>query len=340
MTLPSRRNSSPTSDWKTSPMPKTLKTILITVPTTGARPLRPLLDDLAQQAHGAENSSGRTASVMLLDNSPAGSQTARVAAAACGVEYRRVELPGFSQVRNAAMDAAQQHDALVFIDDDERPVPGWLRALITSAEANDADVVVGPVAVRLPPHAPRWLGGGRLIRQVRTQEDGPLEGFAQSGNTLVRMSTVRRTGLRFHSAFDRTGGEDSVFFHEMVQRGARIFFTRAALVFETPDQDRLTLPGVVHRAFRGGRTAAVVEAEIRDVPMSRRLIRRAGKLARAFCRIFSGTVCGRPADCVRGMQDVAFVCGWGTALLAGASVAVSRRKYRQDASPVTRPHPP
>lgn len=65
------------------------------------------------------------------------------------------------------------------------------------------------------------------------------------------MSTVRRTGLRFRSAFDRTGGEDTVFFHEMAQRGARIFFTRAALVFETPDRDRLTLSGVVRRAFRG-----------------------------------------------------------------------------------------
>ncbi len=42
-------------------------------------------------------------------------------AAACGVEYVRVPAPGFSQVRNAAMDAAGQYDALVFIDDDERP---------------------------------------------------------------------------------------------------------------------------------------------------------------------------------------------------------------------------
>jgi hypothetical protein len=43
------------------------------------------------------------------------------------------------------------------------------------AEANNADVVVGPVAVRLPPDAPQRLDGGRLIRQVRTQPDGPLE---------------------------------------------------------------------------------------------------------------------------------------------------------------------
>lgn len=60
--------------------------------------------------------------------------------------------------------------------------------------------------------------------------------------------------------------------------------------------------------------------------MPRRLIRRTGKLARALCRILSGTVCGRPADCVRGVQDVAFVCGWGMALLAGVPVAVSRGK--------------
>ena len=70
-------------------MSSTLKTILVTVPTTGARPLRP-----------------------LLDNSAAGSEPARSAAAACEVEYRRVETPGFSRVRNAAMEEAQRYDTL------------------------------------------------------------------------------------------------------------------------------------------------------------------------------------------------------------------------------------
>ncbi|WP_225097428.1 glycosyltransferase family 2 protein [Streptomyces sp. CoH27] len=308
-------------------MPSTLKNILIAVPTTGARALRPLLDDLVQQARVTESSDARRVSILLLDNSAAGSKSALEAADACDVRYRRVAKRGYSQVRNAAIDAAQQYDALVFIDDDERPVPGWLRALITGAENNDADVVVGPVVVRLPEDAPQWLDEGRLIRQVRPQEDGPLEGPAQSGNTLVRMSAVRRAGLRFNPAFDRTGGEDSVFFHEMAQRGARFFYTRAALVFETPDQDRMTLSGVARRAYRGGRTSAVVEAEIRTRPMSRRLIRRAGKLARALFRILSGAVCRRPVDCVLGMQDISFVCGWSVALVTGLpGSAVSRRK--------------
>lgn len=105
----------------------TLKTILVTVPPTGARPLRPLLDDLAQQARATESNDARTVSVMLLDNSAAGSEPARAAAAACEVEYRRVETPGFSRVRNAAMEEAQRYDALVFIDDDERLAPGPCR---------------------------------------------------------------------------------------------------------------------------------------------------------------------------------------------------------------------
>jgi succinoglycan biosynthesis protein ExoM len=183
-------------------MPSMLKTILIAVPTTGTRPLRPLLDELVEQVRLTNCGGDRTASVVLLDNSVAGSALALAAATACEVEYQQVRTPGFSQVRNAALDAAQDHDALVFIDDDERPLHGWLRALLTCAEADDADVVVGPVVVRVPPDAPRWLDGGRLIRQAWTQEDGPLQGFAPSNNTLVRMSAVRRMGLRFDPAFD------------------------------------------------------------------------------------------------------------------------------------------
>ncbi|MFF4549936.1 glycosyltransferase family 2 protein [Streptomyces sp. NPDC001435] len=299
-------------------MPSTLKSILVAVPTTGARSVRPLLRELVQQARAVESDGTHTVSVVLLDNSATGSASARAAADACGIECLRVARKGFAQVRNAALEAAHTYAALVFIDDDEQPVPGWLHALVATAEADDADVVIGPVAVRLPPGAPRWLDEGRLIREVRTQQDGPLQGFGQSGNTLVRMSVVHRTQLRFDSAFDETGGEDAVFFNELVRQGARLFFTRAAMVWETPDPERLTPTGVVRRAYRAGRTAVVVEAAIEDLSVPRRAVRRAGKGARGLCRVLSGTVTARPVSCMRGLQDIAFVGGWALALVTSA----------------------
>ncbi|WP_127360601.1 glycosyltransferase family 2 protein [Actinacidiphila soli] len=286
-----------------------LKTVLIAVPTTGARPLLPLLEELYVQSRAAERG-GRTVSVLLLDNSGGGSEWVRAAVARNGVTCQQVSDRGFAQVRNAALDLAAHYDALVFIDDDERPCYGWLETLVNSAEKSSADVVVGPVPVRLPPAAPRWLDGGAVLRPMRSQPDGPLHGPANSGNTLIRMATIQRLGVRFRPAFDRVGGEDTVFFTELAQRGATLVWAGAAVAQEIPDPERLTLSWTLRRAYRAGRAVARLERTLGPALFARRMHRRAGRIARGLARLLWGAVRRNSPDCVRGLMDFAFAGGW------------------------------
>lgn len=285
-----------------------LHSLLVAVPTLGKRPLLPLLERLVQELRAVRRR-GCVGAVVLLDNSPGLPPSLRAAAASMGVHYRHVTARGFSQVRNAALDAAGRFDALVFIDDDELPCRGWLEALVTSAESHHADVVVGPVLLMLPPSAPRWLAGGTVLRPRRRQPDGPLRGNANSGNTLIRMSTVRRLGARFDPAFNTIGGEDTVFFGQLAQRGATLVWAGTAEAVEAPDPERLAVSYVVRRAYRGGRIMAVTARLVTGETWSA-VPRRVGRICRGLLRLVLGGVCGRSSVCVLGLLDLSFTLGW------------------------------
>ena len=51
-------------------------------------------------------------------------------------------------------------DFLAFIDDDETASESWLVRLIETAEATEADVVLGPVQAVYDKNAPRWMARG------------------------------------------------------------------------------------------------------------------------------------------------------------------------------------
>lgn len=293
-----------------SPVPRSLRTVLIAVPTTGRRPLTELLGALAGQAR-AVRSGVPSVSILLIDNSGGGgSEQLRSQAAASGVEYMEVRTRGFAQVRNAALEAARPYDAVVFIDDDEMPVRGWLEALTKGAQTYGADVVTGPVPIRMPRTAPQWLGDGAILRPQASHPDGPLRGTAASGNTLVRMSTVEALGLRFNPAFDRTGGEDTAFFTELALSGAGVVWVGAAVAFETPDLERLTLTYVMRRWYRSGVATALVERAVGPPPSARGVVRRAGRLARGMFWIGRGALRRNQGECAEGLTDLAFACGW------------------------------
>ena len=129
-----------------NPAPGSRPTIAIGI-VTFRRPtlLGGLLDELAGRLPPA----GADAFVVVVDNDPEGSAEAvagaRRAAFPVPLRYRREVLPGVSFARNAALAEADLADLVAFIDDDMRPAPGWLEALVAAQRATGAAAVTGPV---------------------------------------------------------------------------------------------------------------------------------------------------------------------------------------------------
>ncbi|RZI88301.1 MAG: glycosyltransferase, partial [Microbacterium sp.] len=81
------------------------------------------------QVNGLEEATaGRArATLLVVDNDPDAS--ARDLVEGLGVRYVHEPRPGIAAVRNRAIVEAGDATAVVFIDDDEVPEPGWLKEL-------------------------------------------------------------------------------------------------------------------------------------------------------------------------------------------------------------------
>jgi len=293
-----------------------IQRVVVAVPTAGVRPLGELLDLLVAQARDQ----AVIVDIALLDNGSVPSEQVRDAARSPEVLVRHVASRGVASVRNAALDLAGElgADTLVFIDDDERPVEGWLRAHLDACARYDADVVLGPVPVRLPPDAPRWLDGGLVLRDVlanQTDVDGPYAGPVSAGNTLVRVDVVRRSGVRFDPAFDVSGGEDVVFFSRLRSHGANVVWASAAVAHEYQDADRLTFSGFLGLRYAQGQRVVLVERVLDGAVSPLRVApRRLYRIGRGVVRALAGLLTGRRDDAARGLGDAAFGCGSLSAL--------------------------
>ena len=80
-------------------------------------------------------------------------------AAEHGVTYVVEPRPGIAAVRNRALAECESAAAgvLLFIDDDETPEPGWLRAMIEMYTTTRPTAVAGRVVTRLPDAVEPWV---------------------------------------------------------------------------------------------------------------------------------------------------------------------------------------
>lgn len=193
--------------------------------------------------------------VLVIDNDPAGS--ARAVCAALGVGYVVEPHPGIAAVRNRALDESEASDALVFIDDDEVPCPGWLEALIRRFVESGAQGVAGKVLTPFPEGVSEWVAqSGAFRRPERT--DGETMREAATNNLILDLHAVRRSGLRFDERFGLSGGSDSLFTRAFTRWGARIVWAERAVVVEREDPERLNRDWVMQRTFRLGNTMSRV----------------------------------------------------------------------------------
>jgi len=142
---------------------------------------------------------------------------------------------GISHARNRAINESLNNTYMIFIDDDEIPMPGFLDAAVDAFESENAECVGGRVHVIFEPgRRPHWLGNDLLpfLAEVDygdepfwlSDDSTPL----WTANIGYRMSIFRNdSSLSFDSRYNRKGkavggGEDVLMFNALLERGVRM----------------------------------------------------------------------------------------------------------------------
>lgn len=213
------------------------------------------------------------ATVLVVDNDPDGSAEPIVSARSHGrVRYAHEPHPGISAARNLALHEANAFDAIVFIDDDETPEAGWLRAIVDTWLTHGSELVAGPVASVLDGPVDPWIVAGGFFERPRRPTGTVIAGGA-SGNLLVDVRAQRRLDVWFDEDFGLTGGSDTMFTHTLISRGARVVWCDEALAREPVPDRRRTRRWVLQRSLRKGNVWARVKMRLATTRSSRFRVR-------------------------------------------------------------------
>jgi GT2 family glycosyltransferase len=234
----------------------------------------------------------RSVRIVVVDNDPAGGAGAAVEDAAADspapIAYVHEPTPGISAARNRALEAAGDDDLLVFLDDDERPDPGWLAALVRARQATGSAGVAGPVRSEYEVEPDAWVRAGGFFVRRRPATGTRLE-VAATNNLLLDLRAVRAAGLRFDVDLGTQGGEDTLFTRQLVASGGLLTWCAEAGVVDVVPRARTTRRWVVLRAFSSGNSWSLTSVALAPAAPADRIRVRAGATARGLVRALGGT---------------------------------------------------
>jgi len=206
--------------------------------------------------------------IVVVDNDPAGSAAATVAALGATspwpIVYCHAPVPGVATARNVGLQATDA-PLIAFLDDDEVAAPDWLAQLLAAQVETGADVVFGPIRGRAP-DAADWLKPyledffGRAGPASTRLIDQPFG----CGNSLMLRRTALPGTAPFDATADQAGGEDDALFAALADRGGRFGWAAGAWVDEIAPAHRATLRYALSRAFAFGQGPSQTAAARRD----------------------------------------------------------------------------
>ena len=297
--------------------------------------LAAVLPLLLDQAAG-QTEPGRRVEVLVVDNDPDASAAPVVDALRAdtrGADLRYVvePTPGIAAARNRVLDEAAGSRLLVFVDDDERPHPGWLGALLDTAARTGAAAVAGAVVSDFVEQPGPWVQAGDFFRRRRLATGAAIT-VAATNNLLLDVAAVRAAGARFDPAFGLTGGSDSLFTRQLSAAGYLLVWCDEAVVTDSVPASRVTRRWVLRRAFRSGNSAGRVDVVLASGAGGRLRARTTAvarglpRLAAGLARWALGHVLRSPAHQARGLRTAAR----GAGMVTGA-VGVVYAEYRRRA---------
>jgi glycosyltransferase involved in cell wall biosynthesis len=192
-----------------------------------------------------------------------------------GAPLRWVNEPvqGIVAARNRALDEAIGSDILVFIDDDELPLPGLLAGaadaiLNEGAQCAGGRVEVDFSRVRRPP----WLEDN-LLGFLAAVDHGPEPFWIADHGTPLWTANIaydmrlfrEDQALRFDRRYDRVGdgvggGEDAIMLRTLVERGARVRYRPDMAVLHDVESWRLRRRYFLRLHYRAGQRYGQFEA--------------------------------------------------------------------------------
>jgi len=272
-----------------------------------------------------------TATVLVVDNDAEGSAASVVRELASPlVDYVVEPSPGIAAARNRGLDAAVGADALVFIDDDESPRPGWLRSIVGTWRETAATAVMGRVISEYVAEPDAWVAAGQFFRRP-SRVTGTEIPVAAAGNLLLDLGQVRGLGLRFDDRFGLSGGEDTLFSRQLVARGGRIVWCEESAATDYVPAARTTRAWVLGRARRSGNTASRIDLYLAGTASARLLVRlRAGagggaRVCAGGLRFLFGLLSGSPWHQARGLRTANRGLG-----MAAAALGTSYQEYARN----------
>lgn len=221
----------------------------------------------------------------------------------CDVERRR----NIAHARNAAV-AMGRADAFLFIDDDEVPAAGWLRALLRRVE--EADAMFGPVIGHPAAGTAAWLTRSGAFDKPGPDHDGELHWTqTRTSSTAVAGAWIGRAGRWFDPDYGTSGGSDVEFFRRIAGEGARFVHERRALVYEDIEPDRCNWRAVLRRRYRAGAVHGRMHRAGGSLARHAQVLKRTAHGCAFVVAGLPGLAMGRPGLMFHGMCRVAVGVG-------------------------------
>ncbi len=215
------------------------------------------------------------------------------------IDYIHAPARNISVARNACLDYAKK-DWIAFVDDDETVSAHWIASLLQASQ--NADVVFGPVNAIYNETTPDWILRGNFHTTRAVFDRGRIR-TGYTGNVLIRRRALEKAGARFDLASGAAGGEDTLFFGRLSDAGLRLSYAPEAVAVEPVPLERQALGWLIRRAFRTGRSHALMLSQRGGSP---RAIRTAVSASKA-------TICW-----LAGLGNIWSAFGWRKWLIRGS----------------------
>ena len=150
--------------------------------------------------------------------------------------------------RNAVFEHAA-HNLVVFIDDDEFPIPAWLVHLVETHHRNQCGIVAGPAHPLYLFETPQWIQHVDLHNAKGKATDELIEN-CPTANVLIDKS--RLVGELFNVQYGVSGGEDTEFFLRQHDAGVDMRWSDEASVYEYIPRSKSTARYMIKRCVQQG----------------------------------------------------------------------------------------